>query len=379
MRFRSASTAFCLVLGLSTLVPAAAAAQAPDGIAANTAICSGDGVSGKRVQLVYARAAGDTDRFAEMQPRIQAWADQIDGAVLEAAQRTGGVRHVRFAHHANCRPTVVNATVPASEINDGVKVAEALKRLGHNRTDRKYLVFYQGTHACGLGWNEPGGDDRPGSDNPLNSGPGWATLDEGCWAWNVAAHELLHSLGAVQGSAPHATTGGHCWDDQDIMCYDDGGLPPGGLKEECPKAFGDIIDCNNDDYFSTAPAAGTYLAGHWNVANSQFLTASGPGAPVYTGTREVRTARSGATAYVTKYQLPDGRWTAKAKIVTNSGSPFYSSVLAARTPAGVRYIPPAGVPRGTAAYVTVDASTSIDFKLCEGNASAKGGCTATWW
>ncbi|NUT96042.1 MAG: hydrolase [Saccharothrix sp.] len=360
-----------------------AAAGTPGGtpeVGTAATMCDGDGISGKRVQLMYVRAIGAPDRFAEMEPKIQGYADRIDAAVLEAAQRSGGVRHIRFAHYADCRPIVLNVGIPASEINEDVKVAAAVKALGYNRSDRKYLVFDEGSHDCGGGWNEPGGDDRPGSDNPLNSGPGWAVVDRGCSEdWAPGGHELLHSLGAVQSSAPHATRFGHCWDDQDILCYDDGGLPAGGLKVECPSADENIVDCNNDDYFNTAPAAGTYLAGHWNVANSQFLTSRGPGAPVYTGEKAVTTARAGATAYVTKYQLPDGRWTAKAKIVTNTGSPFYSSVLAVRTAAGVRYVPPAGVPRGTAAYVTVEANDVLDVKLCEGNKAAKSGCTATWW
>ncbi|MEV0675153.1 hypothetical protein AB0I60_01380 [Actinosynnema sp. NPDC050436] len=342
-------------------------------------ICEGDGTTGKRVQLMYVHATGEPDRFPEVEPLVQEWADRIDAAVLESAQRTGGVRHIRFVHHADCRPVVLGVAVPASEIDDAERIATALKAQGHDRVDRKYLVFDDGSHDCGLGWNDPGDRDEPGPDNPLNSGPGWAVLDRGCSDWAPGGHELLHALGAVQSSAPHGTPIGHCWDDQDILCYDDDSLPDHGLKIECPSADEDIVDCNNDDYFNTAPPPGSYLSDHWNLANSHFLTARGPGAPVATTSRTVTTARAGATANVTKYRLPDGRWTAKAAISTSAGSPFPSSVLAVRTSTGTRYVPISGVPRATTTHVTVEANDVVQVKLCEGTQAAPRGCTATWW
>ena len=84
-------------------------------------------------------------------------------------------------------------------------------------------------------------------------------------------HETLHTLGAVQDGAPHATGLGHCFDWADVMCYDDGGLTaprpwPG------PSCGGTLrIDCGRDDYFSPRPARGSYLARRWNLFDSAFL------------------------------------------------------------------------------------------------------------
>ncbi|TDV57854.1 ricin-type beta-trefoil lectin domain protein [Actinophytocola oryzae] len=246
-------------------------------------ICDGDGVSGKRVQAIYVRGDQQADRYGQFVGQFQTFADQIDQAFVEVAARTGGVRHVRFVTNAACRAVVDNVVIPQSSMSTVDTITAALKTRGYNRTDRKYLYWYENS-GCGLAFGS-GGDDRPGADNPYNAGPHYATLGTGCWSWQASAHELLHTLGAVQRSAPHSSAFGHCWDDEDIMCYDDGGLPnpPGGLVKVCPGAPENQIDCGNDDYFHLNPPAGSYLATHWNVANSQYLTGSSGGAGAITG------------------------------------------------------------------------------------------------
>ena len=51
----------------------------------------------------------------------------------------------------------------------------------------------------------------------------------------------------------------------------------------CPTSDENVFDCRHDDYFSTAPVAGRYLATHWNAASSSFLTSSAPSYPKATG------------------------------------------------------------------------------------------------
>src|SRR5690606_7750902 len=95
----------------------------------------------------------------------------------------------------------------------------------------------------------------------------------------IEAHELMHTLGAVQPTAPHPTIYGHCRDDYDIMCSVDG--PGSSLisPRPCPSSSEELLlDCRNDDYFSTAPVAGSYLANNWNSADSSWLERE-PGEP----------------------------------------------------------------------------------------------------
>ena len=89
----------------------------------------------------------------------------------------------------------------------------------------------------------------------------------------MAAHELGHTLGAVNNNAPNASGHAHCTDEWDVMCYKDGAEVV--IQTKCPdRAHDDRLDCNHDDYYSTDPAAGSYLANNFNVADNLFLIRS---------------------------------------------------------------------------------------------------------
>jgi hypothetical protein len=54
------------------------------------------------------------------------------------------------------------------------------------------------------------------------------------------------------------------------MCYPDG--ISAVMSYVCPASFDQRFDCGHDDYFSASPAPESYLATHWNTADSGWLT-----------------------------------------------------------------------------------------------------------
>lgn len=252
-------------LGAPALVPDAPAdAARPDGT-----VCAGDGGTGKRVQVLYVYETGTASRYSQYLASFRAWAAGVDTIVDASAAETGGVRHVRYVTTPGCEVAVAEVEVPAGALDTFNATIAVLRTLGYDRTDRKYMIFADTQVYCGIGTFA--GDDRPGAANRSNGGPGYARTDAGCWSPLVAAHELGHNLGAVHHGSPHASQAGHCADGIDVMCY---GSTPAAAR--CPqRAAIPRLDCGHDDYFNTDPRPGSYLATHWNVADSQFLIGGG--------------------------------------------------------------------------------------------------------
>lgn len=244
---------------------------------AGSVTCIGDGVSGNRVQAVYAVASDRIDRYSEVRAQIGGWAGEVERVFAESAVRAGGERHVRFVTNPDCTLLVAHVVVSPTGDDNIMNTINELVAAGYGRTDRKYLVWMDAAVYCGIA--QIFSDDRPGQDNLSNVRAGFARVDQGCWggSYSSEAHELVHSLGGVQKSAPHASANFHCTDEEDRMCYKDG--VDVVLTYDCPLEQGRYLDCNNDDYFHPNPPAGSYLATHWNVASSSFLEAGPVGSP----------------------------------------------------------------------------------------------------
>ena len=258
--------------------------------AAKPVPCLGDGTSGRRVEVLYVHASDVTANLAGALPAIRAALPGADDIVNASAIQTGGYRHIRYKTDSNCDPVVTAVTIPANADDTFGRTIDAVDGLGFNRSDRRYLMFVDADVYCGVATAYE--DDSAASTNLNNGGTetAWSRLDRDCWTSYAATHELLHNIGAVNNSTPNSTTNGHCYDDRDVMCYDDDGVNDGVVhrndgtsvnfrSDSCPPANESRLDCNHDDYFSTAPPPGSYLATHWNTAKSAFLTAGLPETP----------------------------------------------------------------------------------------------------
>lgn len=231
--------------------------------------CVGTGADGPRVQLVYAHREGRANRLAQHRAAFADIARRINGAFY----RSGYPRpvQVRFATDSSCGLDV-RAVAVKGDAASWQNVVDQLHARGMRSVDRKYLVLSDvaPSYACGEADLTP--DDRAGPANLNNAGPNYAVVyGSQCWGGDTPAHELVHTLGGVQASSPHATPGGHCRDQYDVMCYDDAS----DYRPQVTRCPGwesqSYLDCRRDDYFSTAVRPSGYLARHWNVANNRFL------------------------------------------------------------------------------------------------------------
>jgi len=243
-------------------------ANAPTG---SSVACIGDGADGNRVQAIYAHASDKADRYSSAVSLIRQYAADADYQVDISAGQSDQGRRVRFVTDS-CTLSVASVTLTSAGDDTFSATRSQLEAKGFNRSDRKYLVWVDASVGiCGLG--ELFLDDSPSQDNANNFGPMYARVDAPCWGY-AEAHELLHTLGAVQGSAPHSTGAGHCVDENDTMCYTDtSGM---AMNDSCPSFPSWQVDCELDDYFNASPTPASYLATHWNVASSSFLEGAAP-------------------------------------------------------------------------------------------------------
>ena len=219
-----------------------------------------DATPGYAVHVVYVRPPGTPDRFAEWAPRIAG-----DAAEIEAWwRRQDPTRSPRFDLFAapGCASSFGALDITSREIaitsaeRGLVNIGTELIAAGFREREKTYLVYYDGptgqtarNRICGIGtlryalvYLEPCGSE---TDDDVRV--------------QTAAHELVHSFGAVSSAAPNECAtpeqSSHVCDHPlDVMV---------------PKVTGEpfsahLLDANRDDYYGHA--------GPWpDVQDSLFL------------------------------------------------------------------------------------------------------------
>lgn len=283
-----------------------------------TALCSAGGVSGKRIEVIYGVPQDRTNRYNAMVAPLRDMMRQVNNN-LEAADAATSQTY-RFLCTNGVDVTVRNVTLlpvgsdASFTFDDYVASLQNQIEFGLGPVDfianeRLYIAYIdqvQDSYPFG-GQGELSIDDQPSAAANANNDSRPRYSMSAYLNMPVIAHEIGHNIGAVQDSAPHSSKGGHCYDEADLMCYDDGGLYfalGGTLTFTCPGPD-TAIDCHDEDYYYPGtPPASNYLATHWNTANSGFLTpvvsaATPPTvtvkSPVSEATRVAQTANATAT------------------------------------------------------------------------------------
>jgi hypothetical protein len=262
-----------------------------------TAPVCDDGTSGPRLQVLYVRTPSQPDTSAANADTFReaiAFGDQLLNESVP-----GREMHLRLVHSGapGCVIDVKKVVVPESTLATGPGESVLSKTIRHLQVqpglqdpNRKYLFFAEIDSGAECGLASHWVDDSPGGGN-LNNGIRATHGGIGKRCWNLpydktnpnavaAIHEIFHMFGSVSRDAPHGSAAGHCRDENDLMCYDDGagvyyacGADPGFSVNNDPNNY--LLDCNDDDYFDPSRPVGGFLAGSWNTADSDFIEGNG--------------------------------------------------------------------------------------------------------
>ena len=232
-------------------------------------------VAGNPVHWVYLIPSDGTDSLGAVANAMQSDADQVDAWWRgQDPSRVPRNDVTAFSCGTQLDVTTVRSTLSGSQLtpisNRFSGIVDTLERAGFSSPLTKYLVYYDGPidddNICGQG----------GSDS---NGFGVAIVYYrsciGVSTAAVAAHEFLHTIGAVPTGAPNECTGdnaAHTCDNESDLMYPAVGSGPLSAK---------VLDPGRNDYYGHA---GTWLDTQdsaWLVrldSQAQLaLTVSGPG------------------------------------------------------------------------------------------------------
>jgi uncharacterized repeat protein (TIGR02543 family) len=295
-----------------------------------TASLKNCGTDGNRIRPLYFYT--NNDRFGSYSMLFQQVAQKVQWRVSASAQRSGGPdRYLRFYTDGSCVLDIARHKINVDDAKSYSALIQKARSFGYNQGGQSYMIWVDTQGASGM----PCGVGTLGQ--PSTTGQSASNVHTAAWdkCWNYAeGHELFHNFGAVPNSAPNTSGGGHCIDDYESMCYNDNA--DGQLKTTANGKSVQIVcadttkkwlfDCNHNDYFSTNPPAGSYLATSWNAANSIFFS---PGQTIVT-TPPPAEQTPNASGQIEAYRL----YSTKGKGYTYSHSRVEVYNLTANSPWG---------------------------------------------
>jgi streptogramin lyase len=238
--------------------------------------------SGNRIVVVYTRRSGDPTLAptATLRSIVKRMNWKISD---QSSQSSAGKRVVKMAVECSGGQISVLEVVTASNAWATIwaEVPKALYGYPSGEKAVKYLIFDHSTSVENPAYGGLGGPifDNVGKShfNPNAWETANALIFPGAWETHGPIHELIHALGGSQGNAspkaPFSTSGYHCEDGLDILCYADG--TGGYFQDFCAEYEGYYtpttvpIDCNKDTYFNSAPKVGSWLAKYWNIGDRE--------------------------------------------------------------------------------------------------------------
>ncbi len=262
--------------------------------------CAGNGKGGKRLRIYYGYPGDTSNRVSEFRAWIRESVNWADVNLDDSSPGVDG-QHLRLycknGKSLTVSPLELKPIGGDEAFTFGDYVGSLRDRsslgLGDDMEVPRftYAVFVDnitGAYAPGgqaTLWGDDRADPALNWNNLLNGGPRFALIritgstTTGAY---IFLHEVGHTLGAVQDSAPHTSQAGHCFETLDVMCYSDGGqyfVDGGAMQSVCPALPNGQrqFDCAGGDYYEIAPAEGSYLDLFWNTANSGWLTKRPPG------------------------------------------------------------------------------------------------------
>lgn len=291
-------------------------------------------VTGRSIRVIYAIGSDGEDRSAAMAGRISA---EIDEVVAwwraQDAEREPRFDVFGFPCGLQVDLTVQRIQAPSGTLRvlDGRadKIAQDVFVAGGMSRYQKYLVYYDGPvddiDVCGQGGGDPAGQ---------GIAIVYVQACSGVPTQAVAAHEIIHSLGALPPGAPHPcpdSSGHPCDSETDILYPFVSTNPLGSL----------VLDVGRDDYYGHS---GSWL----DIQDSGWLRLV---------TRQTRLTVTMQGAGEVDSDVPGVRCTATCGTDWDTGSPV---VLTAKPASGQRFVRWGGSCAGSGAcQVVVDVPKAV--------------------